>query len=88
MENYFNLFLTYFGKFNRFFIKLVKFILVASVVVICAFFTVGVVLFVYSGAFDGFVILFGWCIEIDGQCSSNVYYDFMKWLHVYLNHRV
>lgn len=81
MEHYFNLFLRYLSKFNRLMLKTIKFIFATAGLLVCLVFTIGVVLFVYSGAFDGFVILFGWCIEINGQCSSNVYYDFMKWMH-------
>lgn len=85
MEHYFNLFLKCFSKFNWLMFKILKFTFVTAGLLVCLVFTIGVVLFVYSGAFDGFVILFGWCIEINGHCSSNVYYDFMKWMHIVIN---
>ena len=81
MEHYFNLFLRYFSKFIWLLLKMLKFTFVTAGLFVCLVFTIGVVLFIYSGAFDGFVILFGWCVEINGHCSSNVYYDFMKWMH-------
>ena len=85
MEYYFNLFLSYVKRSFCWIKKFLKFTICATTLFICALFTIGVVLFVYSGAFDGFVILFGWCIEINGHCSNNVYYDFLRWMHEVIN---